>query len=133
MSFAWYSDAGLTVPLTRGDFVRGSSAAPVDRIVYFGSTDTGKQLQNVNDPGADPLQVSIVGGDDVPAADVFLALTAPGLNTATGGAPLSIGTTILSGPSNAVAVFVRIDSDLTAQANYDDASLRVADWVESDV
>ncbi len=133
MSFAWYADAGLTVPLTRGDFARGSSAAPVDRLVYFGSPASGKQLQNAGDPGVDPLLVTIVGGGDVPASDVYLALTAPGLNTATGGAALSIGATILSGPSNAVAVFARIDSDLTAQDTYDGASLQVEDYLETDV
>lgn len=131
-TFAWYADAGLTVPLSRGDLVRGSTAAPVDRIAYFGSPAAGRKLQRESGPGTDPLQVSIVGGGDVPADDVRLALTAPELNSAAGGAPLGIGTTMLSGPMNAVAIFVRIDSGLTAQNNYDGAVLRVAGWLETD-
>lgn len=134
-TFAWYADAGLTVPLTRGDFVRGSSVAPVNRVFYFGSPAAGKQLQNVNDPGIDPLQVSVTdssGGSGVEAADVKLASSFAGLDSATGGAALSIGTTILSGAANAVPVFVRVSSALTAEGNYDDVQLRVADWLESD-
>lgn len=135
MTFAWYSDAGLTAPLTRADFVRGSTAAPVNRIIYFGSTTAGKKLQKVSSPGIDPVQVTVAdatSGSGVEAANVKLALTFAGLDTATGGAALSIGTTILSGAANAVAVFVRITSAITTPGNYDDASIRVVDWVESD-
>lgn len=136
MTFAWYSDAGLTAPLTRADFVRGSTATPVNRIAYFGSTATGKRLENVDDPGVDPVQVSVVdaaSGSGVEVANVKLALTFAGLDSATGGAPLSIGTTILSGAANAVAVFIRITSAITTPGNYDDVELQVLDWLESDV
>lgn len=136
MTFAWYSDAGLTAPLVRADFVRGSTATPVNRIAYFGSTDTGKKLENVDDPGVDPVQVTVVDstvGPGVEAADVKLALSFAGLDSATGGAPLSIGTTILSGAANAVAVFIRITSAITTPSNNDDVSLQVLDWLESDV
>lgn len=136
MSFNWYADAGLTVPLTRGDFVRGATPADVNRLFYFGSPATGKKLQAVSDPGVDALEVSIVdasGGSGVAAAEVKIASTFAGLAGATGGAPLGIGPTVLSGPSNAVPVFVRISSALSTVGNYDDITLRVADWVESDV
>lgn len=136
MTFAWYSDAGLTAPLTRADFTRGSTAAPVNRIVYFGSTTAGKKLQRVSSPGTDPVQVSVADaavGPGVEVANIKLALTFAGLDSAVGGAPLSIGTTVLSGASNAVAVFVRITSALSVVGNYDDVSMRVADWVESNV
>lgn len=133
-TFAWYADAGLTVPLTRGDFVRGTTPADVNRVVYFGSPEAGKQLQNVNDPGVDPLQVTVVdaGGGGVATADVRLASSFGGLASATPGAALNIGSTILSGPANAVPVFVRVSSSLAVVGNYDDVSLRVADWLESD-
>jgi len=136
MTFAWYSDAGLTAPLTRADFVRGSTATPVNRIAYFGSTTAGKKLQKVSNPGVDPVQVTVADsglGSGVEAADVKLALTFAGLDSATGGAPLSIGTTILSGAANSVAVFIRITSAITTPSNSDDASLQVLDWLESDV
>lgn len=136
MTFAWYSDAGLTAPLTRADFVRSSTATPVNRLVYFGSPATGKKLQKVSSPGVDQLQVSVADsavGSGVEVANVKLALTFAGLDSATGGAALNIGTTILSGAANAVAVFVRITSSLTTPANHDDVSIRVLDWLESDV
>jgi len=136
MTFAWYSDAGLTAPLTRADFVRSSTATPVNRLVYFGSPATGKKLQKVSAPGVDQLQVSVADsavGSGVEAANVKLALTFAGLDSATGGAALNIGATILSGAANAVAVFVRITSALTTPANHDDVSIRVLDWLESDV
>ncbi len=136
MSFNWFADAGLTVPLTRGDFVRGATPGNVNRVFYFGSPLAGRQLQNVADPGVDPLEVSIVdaaGGSGVAASEVRLASSFAGLATATGGAPLGIGTTILSGAANAVPVFVRLASALTAEGAYDDISLQVADWLESEV
>lgn len=135
-TFAWYSDAGLTAPLTRADFVRGTTSAPVDKIVYFGSPATGQKLQDATSPGVAALQVSVAdaaSGSGVDAANIKLALTAGGLATATGGAALSIGTTLLSGAANAVAVYVRLTSALTTAGNYDDVSLRVANWLESAV
>lgn len=134
-TFAWYSDAGLTAPLTRADFTRGSTAAAVDKLVYFGSTATDKKLQNATTPGTGPVQVVMAdaAGGGVAVADVKLALSSPGLGSATGGAALNIGTTILSGASNAVPVFIRLNSSLTTIGNYDDVSLRVEDWLESDV
>ena len=134
MTFAWYSDAGLTAPLTRADFVRGSTAAAVNRVIYFGSTTAGKKLQNVNNPGINPVQVTVAdsaGGSGVEVANVKMALSFAGLDTATGGAALSVGTSVLSGVVNAVAVFVRITSVITTPGNYDDASVQVLDWVES--
>lgn len=134
-SFSWYTDAGLTVPMTRGDFVRGTTPSNVSRVVYFGSPLAGKQLQHVNDPGVDPLQVEVddaAPGAGLAAADVKLASSFAGLDGAVGGAALSIGATLLSGPGNAVPVFVRIGGALTTEGNYDDLSLRVADWLESD-
>lgn len=136
MSFNWFADAGLTVPLTRGDFVRGATPADVNRVFYFGSPVVGKKLQAVSNPGVDALQVSIVdasGGSGVAASEVKIAATFAGLASATGGAALGIGPTILSGASNAVPVFVRVSSALSTVGNYDDITLRVADWVESDV
>ena len=134
-TFAWYSDAGLTAALTRADFTHGSTATPVDKVVYFGSPASSKKLQSSVTPGTTPLQVAIsdAAGGGVAVADVKLALSSIGLGSATGGASLNIGTTILSGSANAVPVFVRLTSALTAIGNYDDVSLSVSSWVESDV
>ena len=134
-TFAWFSDAGLTAPLTRADFTRGSTAAPVDKVVYFGSPATGKKLQSSVTPGTTALQVAVsdAAGGGVAVGDVKLALSSVGLGSATGGAALNIGTTILSGAVNAVPVFARLTSSLTTIGNYDDVSLSVSSWVESNV
>lgn len=132
-TFAWYADAGLTVPLTRGDFVRGATPAPVNRIVYFGSPVAGKLLQHASDPGIEPLQVTVVdaaSGSGVAVADVKLASTFAGLDSAVGGAALNLGTTLASGAGNAVPVFVRVGGSIATPGNYDDVSLQVADWLE---
>lgn len=134
ITFGWYANAGLTSPLTRSDFVRSGVAGPVDRVVYFGSPAAGRQLQNAADPGVDPLQVELADGDDgvgVDPAEVSLALSAAGLDAATPGVPLVIGTTLLSGPANAVAVHVRVDSAITAIGEFEDVSLRVAGVLET--
>lgn len=133
-TFAWYADAGLTIPLTRADFVRGSTLSNVNRVVYFGSPTEGKVLRRQSDPGVDPLQVAIVdanGAAAPAAADVKLASTFAGLDSATPGAPLSIGTVLNSGAVNAVPVFVRFGGSISAPGEYDDLSLQVSDWLES--
>ncbi|MDO9596740.1 MAG: hypothetical protein Q7J47_03370 [Azoarcus sp.] len=135
-TWSWYADAGGTVPLTRGDFARGSVSAAVDRIVYFMSPATGKKLQRATLPGTNALQVKIddvASGSGVEVANIKLALSSGGLGSATGGAALSIGTTLLSGAAGAVAVFVRLTSAITAAGNYDDAGLYVEDYLETDV
>jgi hypothetical protein len=135
MSFGWFGDAGLTVPLTRADFVRGAPAA-VDRVVYFGSTATGKKLQRASSPGVAALEVVVQDADTgagVQASHVRLALSAGGLAAATPGAALPIGATVLSGAANAVPVFVRLDAPLTTAGNYDDVSLAVNGSLETDV
>lgn len=133
-TFAWWADAGMTIPLTRLDFVRGPTPGAVDASAWFGSNVSGKQLQAASDPGTDPVQVSIVdaaSGSGVEVAHVKLALSQAGLAGATAGAALPIGTTIPAG--SPVQVWVRVTSPTTAVGNYDDARIEVAGWVESDV
>lgn len=135
-TFAWYADAGLTAPLTRADFVRGSTPSDVNRVAYFGSPAAGRQLQAASDPGVDALQVAIVdasGGTDPAPEDVKLASSYVGLDSAVAGDPLAIGVTILSGAANAVAVYVRFSSDISDAGQYDDLSLRVSGWLETGV
>ncbi len=135
-TWKWYSDAGLTAPLTRADFVRTSTATAVQKRLYFGSTETGKKLQNSSDPGVDQLQISITDattGDGVESSDIKLALSAGGLATATAGASLDIGATLYSGASGAVEIFAEIDSALIALGDYDGITIGPVDYVESAV
>ncbi len=134
MAFNWWADAGMTVPLTRLDFARTTAAAAVDAVAYFGNPTAGTKLQRASDPGIDPLQVEVsdaASGSGVETANVKLASSAAGLASAVAGASLNIGTTINAG--TAVAVYVRVDSSITAVGNYDDVSLAVPDWLETAV
>ena len=129
-TWMFFADAGLTVPLSRGDFVRGATPGPVDRVFYFGSVESGKKLQSSAAPGTDSLEISVVdltAGSGVAASDVVLALSASALATNTPGAALSIGNTLMSGAAGAVAVYVRINSSLSAIDDYDDITLQVTD------
>jgi hypothetical protein len=134
MSFEFYADSGLTTPLASLAVTQAVGGAPVDRIVYFGSTNAAEQLQRASTPGVDPVQVSVVDSDPVtglPTTAVRLALSAGDLGTATPGAALDLPATIAGGVANAVAVFVRIDHGSATHAVFDDLSLRVAGVVVS--
>ena len=131
LTFAFWADAGMTVPNTAGaTLVDGGS--PTDRILYFGSPVAGKTLQAASAPGTDPVQVEVNdtnGASGAPASAVRLALTAGGLDTATPGAALSLGTSITSG--TAIAVFVRTTQGALAVGSYADLQLRTVAVVES--
>jgi hypothetical protein len=51
--------------------------------------------------------------EDSPTSEIKLALTQAGLDSATGGAALTLGTTLLSEPSNAVEFWVRVTNTIT--------------------
>jgi hypothetical protein len=125
ITFRFYSDAALTtlasVPLT---FSQTEPApTPEDKVVYFGSVASGKTIEATSDPGVDQIAISIVDsapGSGSPATDIKLSLTPGGLASATAGAPLNIGTQVLSGTSNAKSIFIRVlDSTGTAGTNTD--------------
>jgi len=134
-SLAFYADAGLTAPLTRLEAAQATdgNAPAVDRVVYLGSTATGKKFQATSDPGVDPIIVSIADsltGAQIPASTVRLSLTAPGLNSATPGASLDVGDVVLSAPANSLAIYVRFDAAAIAAGTYDNLSLSVSETVE---
>lgn len=127
-SLAFYSDAGLTTPLSQLLAVQTNdgSAAAVDRVVYLGSPLVSMVFQAQSDPGIDQITVSIndsLSGLQIPAASLRLALSSGGLAAATPGAALDVGTEILSGSENAVAVHVRVDADAIAAGSYNNLSL----------
>lgn len=51
--------------------------------------------------------------EDSPISEIKLATTQAGLASATGGAPLSLGNTILSGSSNAFSFWMRVTNTIT--------------------
>lgn len=137
-SFGFYSDAGLTTPLASLAAVQAAdgSAAAVDSVVYFGSTASGKKVQATSDPGVDPVYIAIAdsaSGAGLAVTAIKLAASSGGLDAAVAGNPLSLGTQVLSGSANAVAVHVRIKTPAVAVGNYTDLSLVTPDLTESAV
>lgn len=133
-TWQFYADAGLTTPLTQGGVTQISNGPAVDSLIYFGSTAAGTKLQAATDPGVDPVTLEAL--DSAPATGIAatalrFALSAAGLDSATPGAALVLGTTLLSGAVNAVPVFVRTDSGIATPGTYADLALRVADVVET--
>ena len=136
MATTWkfYADAGLTVPLTTGDFTNPSTGGPHDRIIYLGSATAGKKLQAGSGPGVDAIQIGVTDsapGAGPAASAVTLALSAGGLGTNTPGEPLAVGTTLYSGAGGAVAVFVRVNSGLSTPGSYTDLGLETSLLVET--
>lgn len=126
ISLKFYADAGLTSELTGLSFTRaddGSSAAD-SRVVYLGSTASGKTFTAQD--GTSPVKVQIVDsntGAGVPASAVKLALSSGGLDSATGGAELSVAASVQSGTANAKAIHIRVETGALAIGNYSDLSL----------
>lgn len=107
-----YLDAGLTSqfdtssPLTASAINGGSG----DGVFWIGDPDDTIKIQADSDPGIDQIVVSITdadGGTGVAASAIKLALSSAGLASATGGASLNVGATILGGTANAVPVYFR--------------------------
>lgn len=135
-TFNLFADAGLAVPAVPLSFAQVVGGAPVDRLVYFGSPAAGKRLQAASNPGADALSLAITDsapGSGLATTVVKLATSAAGLTSATGGAALALGSTILSGAANAVPVYVRVDSGAASAAVFDDLGWQIAGALESDV
>lgn len=110
-SFAFYTDPGLTTPLSGSlDFAQaldGSTGAVVATL-YLGSTAPARILRAASNPGVDPIVLSITdssaGGS--PASDLTLGLEETFSGRAPGAA-LTLGFQINGGIPNAVPVYVR--------------------------
>jgi hypothetical protein len=66
--------------------------------------------------------------------EIKLALSSGGLDTATGGAALSIATTVLGGASNSIPIYIRITNAVTSVANNtgnEEIALNINSCVES--
>jgi len=121
LTFKLFTDAALTTEQA-GDLVAtqaaDGSSSPIVFSLYFGSlgsagADTDdRKLEAESDPGVDDVLLQIVdstpGVDHLPT-EVKLALTAVGLSSATPGAPLVLGTTVLSGTLNALTIWIEVD------------------------
>lgn len=124
----FYADSGLSSQVGQLNAMQTTDGAapPVDRCIYLGDPRTGYLFRAASDPGVDQISVSIANsltGNQIPASSVRLALTQGDLTTATPGAALDVGTSITSGPENAVWVWVRIDTGVLTAGAYSNLSL----------
>jgi hypothetical protein len=133
-----YTDAGLTVnfdPASHTIEVSAINGSSGDGVLYFGTPTAGNKIEASSDPGVDPIQISIADSDELTgpdAEDIKLAVTSAGLDTAVGGAALSIGATVLGGSANAVPIYVRWTNG-TGAGEYTDISLTITDRQETAV
>lgn len=126
----FFTDSGLASPASIAFALQASdgTAPPADAVYYLGDPDSSRAWRASSDPGVDDITVSIedsAGGTSLLPAKVRLALSQGGLGSATPGAALDIATEIAGGTSNAVEVWVRVDSDVFAADIYDNLSLSV--------
>jgi hypothetical protein len=136
VTFQFYSDAALTLPITSQGFVQAADASipPDQRNVFFGSTTASRTLKEATNPGVNNINLTPTDsgiGTGEPATAVKLSLTQAGLATATAGAALSLGTQVLSGSANAKSVWIQVTDATAVVGTYTDLSLQTSSVVES--
>jgi hypothetical protein len=109
ITFAFFSDSGLTTPVGQIAFTQQSGgSAPADQVVYFGSATAGRIAKAASNPGVDQVSVSIA--DSAPGtghAAAEVRLSADGVTFGSAGAALNLGTQVAGGAANAKPVYVR--------------------------
>jgi len=112
--FDIFTDAGLTTPLAANllfSHNNDGSTGNIDKIIYIGSQTDPATLQTEINPGVDQIALSITDSDagvgTPKPADLKLALTLVGLDTAVAGDPLNLGVLISGGVANALPVYIR--------------------------
>jgi hypothetical protein len=136
ITFGWYADSSLTVPLVSLSqaFTSDGSDGAVDKLVYLGSTTSNKKLLAGSDPGVDAIQFTVVDSDGAlngqAATDIKLALSQAGLDTATGGEALDGPSQVLSGVAQALPIWIRIDPSEMTEDEYNDLTVRCSAVVE---
>ena len=119
MALGFHTDAALTTPVSgnlQAPQKTDGSTDPVVFELWLGDPDTGYDYEADSDPGTDQITVSI--SDSAPGTghattEVKLATTVAGLASATAGASLNIGVTLVSGSANAQKICIEVD-DATA-------------------
>ena len=115
---------------------------PQDNILYYANVDEDPgdnqiiQQEAFSAPGTDPIAISIVDadvGNGHETDEVTLALTSGDLGTNTAGGSLEIGTTLLSGVSQAVEVHIRVENAVTAPSTSTELSLQIVSTFDSEV
>ncbi len=78
-----------------------------------GGTEPGSWGVTLNGTTSDGSVVWTLVAAESPATEIKLSLTSLGLATATAGAALSLGNTVLSGVSNAIPIYIKITNTIT--------------------
>lgn len=127
LTFAFFTDAALTTPATAAlPFVQSvASPAAVDRILWLGSRRPDRVARLASSPGS-PILLTPTGPG---AANVRLALSAAGLDSATPGAALAVGNELAGGLAQAIAIHIRaLDTSHTVGARDFAVSLNLAEY-----
>lgn len=131
-TWKFFADQGMTTQLASLPLQAADTGGSADAVVYFGSTASGRTLQAASDPGTDPITITPIdadGGAGPAASALRLALSPAGLDGATPGAAVSVGTSLASG--DAVAVYLRLTLGATAVGAYADLSLATNALIEA--
>jgi hypothetical protein len=114
-TFKIYNNSNLTTEftgfITANQNVDGSTGMQKFQ-KWIGSTASGRTLQAESNPGVDQIVLSVTdaaAGSGHPVSDISLALTSVGLDSATPGASLNLGTSILSGVVNAKEIWIGVE------------------------
>jgi hypothetical protein len=133
MSFLFFTDASLTVPLT--SFRHYSTQG--DRLLYFGNTDDTRKLVDSTNPEVSDISIQITDesiGSGLASSVIKLASSSGGLTSAVGGSPLVLSPVILGGVENAVPVHIRINtSSGVLGSDYVDLSFEIQDVIEVNI
>lgn len=121
-SLKFFSDSGLTTEITSVTInqLADGSTGNVDKLVYLGSNEDSSTFEATSDPGVDDIEISIEDaspGSGVNASNIKLASTLGGLDTATAGDPLVIGSSLDGGVANAEPVYIRSDTPALASSS----------------
>lgn len=118
-SFKLYLDAAQTVEFTGPlQVVHNSDLSdnPQDFQFFLGSNTAGVQVEANSNPGIDNISISVADsapGADHEATEILLSTTQIGLDSATPGAALSVGTSILSESANNFEFWLRVVNAVT--------------------
>lgn len=113
-SFKLYTDAALTTEFSGPLQVTHNSDLsdnPQDFQLFIGSLTAGVKIQASSDPGIDNIILAVsdsAGGGGHEATEIRLATTQLGLDGASDGANLTVGTEVLSEAAGAFEFWIRI-------------------------
>jgi hypothetical protein len=119
MAYDFYTDVNLTSPAPSPIQVSHNSDFsdnPQDFQYYLGSLDASRKIEANSNPGVDNIIISVA--DTTPASghettEILLATTQLGLDSATPGASLTVGTSVLSGTGGKFEFWVRVVNAVT--------------------